>query len=155
EVAAKQRGIQNEVAKDDRKGGKDNDQGAMQAGARLYPVPPFREQHQPKPGGEAALDPAPTYDAPLYVGSKELQDKVAIITGGDSGIGRSVAVLYAREGADVVICHLDEEEDAQETKRQVEAEARDCLVMAGDISDRAFCQKVIDETIRIFGKIDV
>lgn len=155
EVVGKQQAIQQEVAAADKKSGNDNKQAAMQAGARLYPVPPFPEQHQPKPGDEAALDPAPMYDAPFYIGSKKLQDKVAIITGGDSGIGRSVAVLYAREGADVVICHLNEGEDAEEAKRQVEAEGRDCIVMAGDVSNRNFCKKVIDETMRQFGQIDV
>ena len=92
----------------------------MQAGARAYPEPPFPAQHQQKPGLEARLDPAPMYDAPFYKGSDKLKDKVALITGADSGIGRAVAVLFAREGADVAIAYLAEDGDAEETKAAVE-----------------------------------
>ena len=87
----------------------------MQAGARPYPVPPFPRQHQRKPGLETRLDPPPMYEAPFWKGSFKLLDKVALITGGDSGIGRAVAVLFAREGADIAIVHLDEPEDAEIT----------------------------------------
>jgi hypothetical protein len=93
-----------------------DDKPAMQAGASPYPAPPFPEQHQPKPGFEARLDPAPMYDAPFYKGSGKLEDKVALITGADSGIGRPVAVLFAREGCDVAIAYLDEESDAETTR---------------------------------------
>jgi hypothetical protein len=112
-TAAEQRAIQRQVAGADRsermKGKPD---GAIQAGARKYPEPPFPKQHQPKPGRQATLKPQPMYDAPFYNGSEKLQDRVAIITGGDSWIGRAVAVLFAREGADVAILHLDEARDA-------------------------------------------
>ena len=154
-TAQEQRDIQKQVdAADKKKDGKKKDT-PMQAGAREYPVPPFPKQHQKKPGNEAALDPAPMYDAPYYIGSEKLKDKVALITGGDSGIGRAVAVFYAREGADVVICHLDEESDAKETKRQVEAEGRKCLILAGDVSQKKFCTDAVAKTVEAFGKLDV
>src|SRR3954471_12371781 len=86
---------------------------AMQAGARKYPAPPFPKQHQSKPGSESDLDPAPLYDAPFYRGSGKLEKKVALITGADSGIGRAVAILFAREGADVAVAYLNEHKDAR------------------------------------------
>jgi NAD(P)-dependent dehydrogenase (short-subunit alcohol dehydrogenase family) len=127
----------------------------VQAGARKYPEPPFPKQHQPKPGDEAKLDPAPMYDAPYYKGSEKLKDKVAIVTGGDSGIGRAVAVLFAREGADVAIVYLSEHEDAEETKRAVEAEGRKAYLISGDVSDRQFAQGAVSKTIATLGKLDV
>jgi NAD(P)-dependent dehydrogenase (short-subunit alcohol dehydrogenase family) len=95
------------------------------------------------------------YDAPFYLGSQKLQDKVALITGGDSGIGRAVAVLFAREGADVVILHLAEKADAEVTKAAVEKEGRRCIVMAGDVSKRTFCEKAVARTINVFGRLDI
>ena len=127
----------------------------MQAGARDYPVPPFPKQHLPKPGLEADVRPAPMYDAPYYLGSRKLQDKVAIITGGDSGIGRAVAVMFAREGADIVLMHLAEHEDAALTKEKVEAEGRKCIVIAGDVRKRAFCEKAVKKAVDTFGRVDV
>jgi NAD(P)-dependent dehydrogenase (short-subunit alcohol dehydrogenase family) len=153
-TAAEQRALQEAQ---DSKGdaGKKKPEGAVQAGARLYPEPPFPKQHQAKPGSEAKLDPAPMYDAPFYEGSNKLKDKVALITGGDSGIGRSVAVLFAREGADICIVYLNEHQDAEETKRAVEAEGRRCHLISGDVSDRAFAQDAVAETVSHLGKLDV
>ena len=153
-TADKQREIQEEVAEADREA-QDSKPKAMQAGARLYPVPPFPKQHQPKPGSEARLDPAPMYDAPFYKGSEKLKGKVALITGGDSGIGRAVAVLFAREGADVAICHLAEGEDAKDTIAAVEAEGRRCIALAGDVKDRAFCVQAVKRAVEDLGRLDI
>ncbi len=128
---------------------------AMQAGSRKYPEPPMDRQHLMKPGLEKKLDLQPMYDAPFYKGSGKLQDKVALITGGDSGIGRSVAVLYAREGADVVIVYLNEHDDAEETKLMVEKEGRKCLLIPGDVSLKDFCTLAVQLTVKEFGKLDV
>jgi len=133
----------------------DEHAGAVQAGARRYPEPPFPPQHQPKPGDESRLEPAPMYDAPYYKGSEKLKDKVALITGGDSGIGRSVAVLFAREGADVAIVYLSEHKDAEITKQAVEAEGRRALLISGDVTDRSFCDRAVAETVESFGGLDV
>jgi NAD(P)-dependent dehydrogenase (short-subunit alcohol dehydrogenase family) len=152
-TAAKQRNVQKQVARADRKS--DAEPSAMQAGAREYPVPPFPKQHLPKPGLEADVNPQPMYDAPYYLGSRKLQDKVAIITGGDSGIGRAVAVMFAREGADIVLMHLAEHEDAALTKERVEAEGRKCIVIAGDVRKKAFCEKAVKKAVDTFGRVDV
>ncbi len=119
-----------------------------------YPAS-FPEQHLAKPGLEADLTPRPQFMAPGYEGSRKLQDRVALITGGDSGIGRAVAVLFAREGADVAIVYLDEHEDAKETQRCVQAEGRRCLLMAGDVKDPAFCEDAARQTMETFGRLDV
>lgn len=153
-TAAKQRDIQKEVAEADREQEADEPK-AMQAGARLYPVPPFPKQHQPKPGVEAKLDPPPMYDAPFYKGSEKLKGRVALITGGDSGIGRAVAVLFAREGADVAIAHLAEGADARETVAAVEAEGRRCLAYAGDVKDKAFCVHTVKCVVKDLGRLDI
>lgn len=116
----------------------------------------FPPQHQNKqPGIESEMNPTPVDVNPNYVGSGKLRDKVAIITGGDSGIGRAVAILYAREEADVVIVYLNETSDAEETKRLVEAEGRRCLLIMGDIGNEQFCQEIVDKTVREFGKFDI
>ena len=156
QTAEAQRDIQAQVDAKERRGVKAaKNNGAMQAGAREYPELPMPKQHLKKPGIEADLDLAPMYDAPHYRGSEKLQDKVAIVTGGDSGIGRSVAVLYAREGADVVVLYLNEHEDAKATARLVEKEGRRCLVMAGDVADPDFCRAAVTRTIDEFGRLDV
>jgi NAD(P)-dependent dehydrogenase (short-subunit alcohol dehydrogenase family) len=155
ETAAQQRVLQAQTAKADKQHPKEEAQHAMQAGARRYPEPPLEAQHLKKPGQEADLALVPMCDAPYYKGSEKLQDKAAIITGGDSGIGRSVAVLFAREGADVAILYLDEHEDAEATKRMVEAEGRQCLLIAGDVTNRDFCFDAVKKTVAAFGKLDV
>jgi NAD(P)-dependent dehydrogenase (short-subunit alcohol dehydrogenase family) len=154
-TAKTHRRIQRQVARADRKRPREKLEGAMQAGARVYPVPPFPRQHLPKPGREAVLDPPPLYDAPFWQGSGKLRDKVALITGGDSGIGRAVAVLFAREGADIAIVYLDEHADAARTQEAVEREGRRCLLIAGDVARRKFCFDAVAKTVKAFGKLDV
>ena len=120
------------------------------------PAPPFPKQHQAKPGLESKLQPLPRYQADEYRAAGKLVDKVALITGGDSGIGRAVAVLYAREGADVAIGHLAaERSDAEQTKRDVEAHEQRCLLIEGDLTDAAFCDKTVERTVEEFGKLDI
>jgi NAD(P)-dependent dehydrogenase (short-subunit alcohol dehydrogenase family) len=154
-AAAKQRKIQAGVDAADRRKASNKEQGAAQLGARNYPEPPFPRQHHPKPGLERVIDPAPLYDAPFYIGSKKLDGKVAVITGGDSGIGRAVAVLFAREGADVAVAYLDEHEDAKISKAAIEAEGRRCILISGDVSKRDHCRKAVDRAVKELGGIDV
>ena len=120
------------------------------------PTPPFPAQHQEGVGLEARLDPPPRYKAEAYRAAGKLEGKVALITGGDSGIGRAVAVLYAREGASVAITYLPEEQpDADETKTAIESAGAKCLAVAGDLTDPAFCDSVVEQTVRHFGKLDI
>ena len=153
ETAKSERAIQKKIDRKDEKGGKSEEE-PMQAGAREYPTH-FPAQHLKKPGLESELTQEPMFDAPHYKGSDKLQGKVALITGGDSGIGRSVAVLYAREGADVAIAYLNEHEDAERTRQAVEAEGARCIVMAGDVADPAFCEAAVAATVKEFGHLDI
>ena len=151
---AKQRAVQRQVERADAKP-KAPKPKAMQAGARRYPEPPMPSKHQAKPGSEAALALAPMYDAPFYKGSGKLEGKVALITGGDSGIGRSVAVLFAREGADVAIVHLDEARDAADTVAAIEAEGRRGLAIKADVTRRKACFDAVAKVVKAFGRLDV
>jgi NAD(P)-dependent dehydrogenase (short-subunit alcohol dehydrogenase family) len=126
-----------------------------QTGARDYPFPPMPDQHLDKPGLEADQELAPMWQAPHYKGSAKLEGMTAIVTGGDSGIGRAVAVLFAREGADVAVVYLDEHEDAEATVRAIEAEGRRGLAIAGDVTDFAFCRHAVDAAVNAFGRLDI
>jgi NAD(P)-dependent dehydrogenase (short-subunit alcohol dehydrogenase family) len=153
DVIRRQRNVQHEVARADEKSAAKPK--AMQAGAREYPVPPFPKQHQMKPGSEAKLDPEPLYDAPFYIGSRKLDGKVALITGADSGIGRAVAVLFAREGADVAIAYLGEHGDAEATQSAVEREGRRAILLPGDVTDPDYCRSAVAATVEKLGRLDV
>jgi NAD(P)-dependent dehydrogenase (short-subunit alcohol dehydrogenase family) len=123
---------------------------------RREPVPPFPPQHLKKPGLESQLEPRPRYEAPAYRAAEKLKGKVALITGGDSGIGRSVAVLYAREGADVAIMYLEEEEqDAQETRRAIEKAGTRALLIPSDVRDLSACKKAVKRCVDELGGIDI
>ena len=113
-------------------------------------------QHQDQqPGRESEMTPRPKADDPQYRGSGKLQDKVALITGGDSGIGRAIAIFYAKEGADVAILYLNEHDDAKETKRLVEEQGRRAVTIAGDIGDENFCQQAVQQAVDALGKLDI
>ena len=158
-TATKQREIQREQDTKDqakaKKGGGEKQEKAPRTGVRAQPQPPLDEPHHAKPGIEQEMKIKPRFDAPDYKGSGKLEGKVAIITGGDSGIGRSVAVLYAREGADVAIVYLTAHQDAEETKRWVEKEGRRCLLIPGDVKDSAFCKEAVERTVKALGKLDI
>jgi NAD(P)-dependent dehydrogenase (short-subunit alcohol dehydrogenase family) len=157
DVAVKQRKVQREQdAKDRAAPDKPKSKKPMQAGHRPEPENPMPAQHLKKPGLEAEMDLQPRFKASGYLGSGKLDGMVALVTGGDSGIGRAVALLYAREGAEVAIVYLDEEQvDAEETKRCVEAEGKHCVLIPGDVRDPAFCKRAVEETVQAFGKLDI
>ncbi len=119
------------------------------------PKPPFPEQEQPQPGLESEMDPRPDYGEQSYRGFGRLQGRAALITGGDSGIGRAVALAFAREGADVFISYLDEHPDAEETVRVVEESGRRAVAVPGDIGDEAHCRDLVERTMREFGRLDI
>jgi NAD(P)-dependent dehydrogenase (short-subunit alcohol dehydrogenase family) len=120
------------------------------------PKPPFPPQHQRAPGLESRVDPRPRYEAESYRPADKLKDKAALITGGDSGIGRAVAVMFAREGADVAISYLPQEQsDAEETAKAVEAAGRKCLLLPGDLRNARYCDKIVDQTAETFGRFDI
>lgn len=156
-VASKQRKIQREQNEKDAKKKRPSakKKPAVQTGEKTQPEPPMRGRHLAKPGLEADLAQPPQFTASRYKGSGKLKGMKAIITGGDSGIGRAVAILFAREGADVAIVYLDEHGDAKETKRHVEAEGRQCLLLPGDVKDAAFCRRAVKKTIAAFGELDI
>lgn len=154
-VADQGRKIQEEIDSIDAARPKANEKrGPVQAGHHDYPAE-FPAQHLTKPGNEHDLRQAPQYQAPAYLGSEKLQDMVALISGGDSGIGRAVAVLFAREGADVAISYLDEHEDAKETQRAVEKEGRRCILIPGDVSDPKYCEDAVQQTLSAFGRLHI
>jgi NAD(P)-dependent dehydrogenase (short-subunit alcohol dehydrogenase family) len=126
-------------------------QNPMEKGAK----PPHPEQQQDVPGLESEMDPKPDYGESSYRGSGKLKGKAALITGGDSGIGRAVALAFAREGADILISYLNEESDAQETVRIVQKEGRKCIAVAGDIQEESQCKNLVERAVSEFGKVDI
>ncbi|MDB5808620.1 MAG: short-chain dehydrogenase/reductase [Betaproteobacteria bacterium] len=120
------------------------------------PKPPFSKQRQKPPGLESKLDPRPRFAAPRYKAAEKLKGKVALITGGDSGIGRAVAVLFAREGADVAINYLPEEQsDAVATRKAIAAQGRRCLLLPGDLTEAQTCESIVAQTVKELGKLDI
>src|ERR671916_558555 len=118
---------------------------------QIKSVPP---QQQPQPGLESRMTPKPLDDDPRYKGSDKLKGKAALITGGDSGIGRAVAIAFAKEGADVAISYLNEHSDAEETKRLVQQERRRCITIPGDIGYESFCRQLVERTVKELGRLD-
>lgn len=120
------------------------------------PKPPFPVQHQDSPGLESDLDPTPRYEAARYRPANKLEGQTALITGGDSGIGRAVAVIFAREGADVAISYLPQEQrDAEETRDAVRRTGRRCLLLPGDLTDPEFCTELVERTVKEFGRLNI
>lgn len=155
--AARQRTTQQEQEKRRarREESESSEEKPSQLGARRYPEPPMPKQHLQKPGNEHELEVRPMYDAPAYRGADKLAGKVALLTGGDSGIGRAVAVLFAREGADIAIGYLNEHEDAEETRAAVESEGRRCILIPGDVSDVTYAEQAVARVVRELGKLDI
>jgi NAD(P)-dependent dehydrogenase (short-subunit alcohol dehydrogenase family) len=136
--------------------GKKEKPATQQPVAMKEPAPPYPKQHQSHPGIEAEISPRPRFEGSAYKAAGKLQGKIALVTGGDSGIGRAVAFFFAREGADVAIVYLAEEQvDAEETKRAIESVGQRCLLIPGDVTDSAFCNSAVDETKRHYGQFDI
>ena len=163
-VGEKQQILQRKVDARDRKAAKDTskpkppkppEKTPVQAGRHRQPQNPMPAQHLAKPGNEHELELAPRFLAPGYKGSGKLKGMAAIVTGGDSGIGRAVAVLFAREGANVAVLYLDEHKDARDTKKHVQAEGRECILIAGDVKDPKFCGSAVKKVVKAFGRLDV
>jgi NAD(P)-dependent dehydrogenase (short-subunit alcohol dehydrogenase family) len=154
DAAGKQKAIQSRQDQADDSKGDEKDSGAAQTGVD-QPSGDFPAQHLAKPGLEAQMELKPKFMAEGYKGSGKLEGQVAIVTGGDSGIGRAVAVLFAREGADVAVLYLNEHEDAAETRRCIEAEGRRCITVPGDVKDMDFCRQAVDGIVAEFGRLDV
>jgi NAD(P)-dependent dehydrogenase (short-subunit alcohol dehydrogenase family) len=154
DAAAKAQKIQQEQDRKDAAGKQEESEEAVQTGIE-QPAPPMSDQHLAKPGLEADMEQRPRFLAETYKGSGKLEGKVAIVTGGDSGIGRAVGVLFAREGADVAIIYLDEHDDAGETKRHIEAEGKRCITIPGDVKQFDFCQQSVERVVQEFGQLDV
>jgi len=158
---ARQRKIQSKTDRNDRRrsarkaAGSGKSHKSAQTGPRRHPRNPLPEQHQQKPGIESELEPRPEFLAPDYEGSEKLKDMTALITGADSGIGRAVAVLFAREGADVAIVYLSSDKDAAETGTAVENEGRRCMLIKGDVTDPAFCASAVAQVVDEFGKLSI
>jgi|KBSMisStandDraft_5_1062788.scaffolds.fasta_scaffold159970_2 NAD(P)-dependent dehydrogenase (short-subunit alcohol dehydrogenase family) len=120
------------------------------------PKPPFKEQHQRSPGLESKLDPEPKFRAETYRPAGKLKDKAALITGGDSGIGRAVALMFAREGASVAINYLEvEQSDAEKTRREIEKTGATCCLIPGDLTENGFCERLVDKAVEELGKLDI
>jgi NAD(P)-dependent dehydrogenase (short-subunit alcohol dehydrogenase family) len=154
DTANQQKAIQNRQDQADASKPASADKQPAQTGVD-QPAGDFPAQHLAKPGLEAQMELKPKFMAEQYKGSGKLEGQVAIVTGGDSGIGRAVAVLFAREGADVAIIYLDEHEDALETRRCIEAEGRRCITVPGDVKDFEFCRQAVDQIVAEWGHLDV
>lgn len=155
-VARQERDIQKHVeAKEARSFEPEKAGGSPQTGARPYPAPPMPTQYLDKPGLEHELRLEPMWDAPYYRGSGKLEGKVALITGADSGIGRAVSVLFAREGCDVAIGYLCEDRDAETTKAAVEKEGRRAILLPGDVADPAYAESAVARTVQALGRLDI
>ena len=151
----RQRSIQRTASTSAKSAGSKAKKTPVQAGTRRQPKNPMPAQHLEKPGKEHELELQPRFLAPDYRGSGKLEGMAAIVTGGDSGIGRAVAVLFAREGADVAVLYLNEHEDAEQTRKHVEDEGRRCITIAGDVKDSEFCESAAQQVVDKFGRIDV